>query len=255
MNSLVGLPEELLRVILLRLSPEDIIKSCSANTNLYNICQDELFWEAIAANNWPDLRPHAYKPTWQELGIYLAQNSKLIPVYDNYNKVAVLRIYKDTKLYNLDITNKLGKTVYNIKSLSLYNKEGLPIIDSKQSKFFGFTSYSDDVETETRFLIRGEGFQALVDISPVKSYGDVTTFRSISGTAIQFPQFLALPENDTINIQWSDISLPRPWDLTLSQIYFFDIVDGSINKKISQSITLYDVISAVIVNTALLSTS
>lgn len=95
------MPDELSQLILLQLRPKDIIGTCSINEQYRKICSTETFWQFVGEINW------------RKLGIYLANNSKLIPIYD---KNVIVGLYKNT-LFECSKQSKPGHLFYLSRSI------------------------------------------------------------------------------------------------------------------------------------------
>ena len=243
MSSISSLPTELLKIILMQLSPSDILLACSINVDIHQqLCNDESFWQDVSQLHYPDLKPYSYQ-TWHTFVLFMVKNSKTVPVYKysgagQYELIAELRLYGDTEVRKLDTNNSLSKIVYNIQRTSI-----LPILDSRQEHIFGPTVHNIDHHIE--FIVEGDGIQGLFYVVKINEYDGIThkIYSQLEGYRRAIPTFFIRPGLVSVDTFWRD-HIKTHHNVTLSQIPFAHIITKP-NPNIPRSLSLFDVIVAV----------
>ena len=246
MSKLTSLPTELLKIILMQLSPNDILWACSINIDInQQLCNDESFWQQVSYLRYANIEPYSYQ-TWHSLVSYMAKNSKKIPIYKStrhrtepYELVAELWLYKDTQLRKLDTDNIIGQTLYNNHQTNI-----VPVIDSRDQHAFGPIS-TFLIRRYIDFIVEGDGIQGTFSIIKVEEHhgAEHKFYLQLGGYASWIPPFFRRPELVSVNTYWRDYDNPRP-NITLSQLPFTDILTEP-NPNISPSLSLFDSITAV----------
>ena len=126
-----GLPEDLIQLLLLQISPEEILSSCSVNMEISRVCNNDQFWHQVTNINWPEEHHKPGEITWKQFTLRLIKTTRLIPIYlridiNNYKLMAKLRLYKDTSIVDFLSSKQLIETIMNL-DLPI-DKDGYKII-------------------------------------------------------------------------------------------------------------------------------
>lgn len=198
MDPISNLPIELIKLILLQLSPKEILRAYNININIrQQLRNDEIFWQSVAHLYYPDLQPLP-EQTWYNFVFYMINNSKTVPIYraiqrggEQYELVGELRLYKDTELRELDEINELN-TIVNSFLQSEKKAKILPIIDVTK---IGPTRYDPHIPQNSRrfikFMIESNGRQASIGITTIVRdiLQNYKSYRMIAGRISDIPDF------------------------------------------------------------------
>ena len=120
-----GLPEDLIQLLLLQISPEEILSSCSVNMEISRVCNNDQFWHQVTNINWPEEHHKPGEITWKQFTLRLIKTTRLIPIYlridiNNYKLMAKLRLYKDTSIVEEENKNQRGIGNFSLPNISYY---------------------------------------------------------------------------------------------------------------------------------------
>lgn len=236
------LPEELIRLLLLQMSPEDILSFCSLNFGISQICNNDEFWHQVTNINWPEQNHKPHEIDWKQFTLLLLKTTKLIPIYlridvNNYKLIAKLRLYKNTSIDYF--SHDLGKTIQALDRLNLpIDKDGYKIITNIRecSDHPIFSNHRPSVS----LLISGNKFQATINI--MITYGFFRLLTQLYSLASEFPPFFRDPQKLVFDTHWYKRGR---WNFTVSNIPLREIYPDCSECA---NLSLYQALSAIIID-------